>query len=80
MEREHIELHDERKEKMRNQSGRYAYVIGLAMICISIMIFSVLGTIGLIADTRLIIIYLGGFLVFQYITGVAIFRYLSRKG
>lgn len=79
MEHEAIELHDELKEKLRDQSGRYAYVLGLAVICISIVLFSILGTLELIPHARLIVLYLGGYLVFQIVAGHVIFRYLLKK-
>lgn len=79
IENEAIELHDERKEKFRNQSGRYAYILGLIIICISIIIFSVLNTSGIIQHTKILILYLGGYLVFQYIAGIVIFNYLNKK-
>lgn len=81
LQNEAIELHDERKEKFRNQSGRYAYILGLITICISILVFSVLDTLELelIQNTRILILYLGGYLVFQYIAGILIFRYLNKK-
>ncbi|WMC92042.1 hypothetical protein [Kineothrix sp. MB12-C1] len=74
-----IELHDERKEKFRNQSGRYAYILGLITVCISIMIFSVLDSLGMVQHTRVLILYLGGYVIFQYIAGILIFKYLNKK-
>jgi len=53
MEKEKINLHDERKEKFRNQSGRYAYILGLITICISIVVFSVLSSLGIMQNTHL---------------------------
>ena len=79
LEDESIELNDERKEAFRNQSGRYAYILGLATICISIIIFSVLDALGIIQHTRILILYLGGYLIFQYVAGILIFRYLNNK-
>lgn len=79
LENEAINLHDERKEKFRNQSGRYAYILGLITVCISIMIFSVLDSLGIIQHTRILILYLGGYVVFQYIAGILIFRYLNKN-
>ncbi|MEA4848653.1 MAG: hypothetical protein VB106_15600 [Clostridiaceae bacterium] len=79
LENENIELHDERKEKLRDKSGRYAYLMGLAVISFSIVIFSILGELEIIAASKLIILYLGGYFVFQLIVGVIIFRHLSKK-
>ncbi len=79
MEEEKINLHDERKEKFRNQSGRYAYVLGLITTCISIVVFSVLSSLGIIENVKLLTLYLSGYAVFQYVVGILIFRYLDRK-
>lgn len=79
LENEFIELHDERKEKFRNQSGRYAYILGLITIWVSIVIFFVLESLQIIHHTRTLIIYLFGYLVFQYIAGIIIFRHLNNK-
>lgn len=74
-----IDLQDERKEKLRDKSGRYAYILGLIILSISILVFSVLGSLDIINNTQLIVLYLGIFLIFQYIIGVVIYRYLSKK-
>jgi len=79
MEAEQIELHDERKEKLRDRSGRYAYLIGLCVTGISILLFSVLGNLDLFPNYRFIVIYLGLFFIFEYLVGIFIFRYLERK-
>lgn len=79
LDKEQINLHDERKEKLRNISGRYAYLIGLAIISISIITFSVIDKFDIISNARLIVLYLYAYLIFQYIIGIIIFRYLSRK-
>jgi positive regulator of sigma E activity len=79
LENENIELHDERKEKFRDKSGRYAYLLGLVVISFSIVLFSVLGSLEIITNSKLIILYLGGYLVFQYIAGVVIFRHFNNR-
>jgi hypothetical protein len=79
LESETIELHDERKEKFRNQSGRYAYILGLVTICISIVIFSMLESLEIIHHTKILNLYLYGYFVFQYIAGIIIFRHLNKK-
>ena len=78
-EEQNIDLKDERKEKFRNLSGRYAYVLGLFTICISIVIFSVLYLLEIMQSAIILVVYLGGYAVFQYIAGVLIFRYLDKK-
>lgn len=79
IERQKIDFRDERKEKFRNQSGRYAYILGLITVCISSVIFSILHLLGIIQNAKILILYLGGYMIFQYISGVFIFRYLDKK-
>lgn len=79
LERERIEMHDELKAKLRDRSGRYAYVLGLGVICISIVIFSILGKLEVISNSRLMVLYLGGYLVFQGVLGSVIYRHLLKK-
>lgn len=76
---ENIELKDERKEKLRDKSGRYAYILGLIVLSISIVVFSILGSLEIIDNSDLIVIYLAGLSVFQYVIGIIIYRYLSKK-
>lgn len=79
MANENIEIHDELKIKLRDKSGKYAYVLGLVAVSISIVIFSILGELEIVDNSRVIILYLGGYLVFQIITGIVIFNYLLKK-
>ena len=79
IEQERIELHDERKIILRDKSGRYAYLIGLIVISASVVIFSIIGSLNVIEDYTLIISYLAGFFVFQYIIGILIFNHLNKK-
>ncbi|WP_434511397.1 hypothetical protein [Desulfitobacterium sp. AusDCA] len=79
IENEDIELHDERKTILRDKSGRYAYIIGLIVISVSIVIFSIISSLNIIENSKLIITYLAGFLVFQYIIGILIFNHLNKK-
>lgn len=76
---EKIEMHDELKVKLRDKSGRYAYILGLIVICISIMAFSILGRLEIIDNARMIVLYLGVYLMFQIVAGIAIFNYLLKK-
>ncbi len=79
LENENIELHDERKEKLRDKSGRYAYVMGLLVTGLSIVLFSILGQLEVITNSKLMILYLYGYFVFQYVAGIIIFRHLNNK-
>lgn len=79
LENERIEQHDELKTKIRDRAGRYAYGIGLVVICFSILVFSFLGALEVIDNARMIILYLSGYLMFQIITGIIIFNKLMKK-
>ena len=79
MENERIEQHDELKTKIRDKAGRYTYSLGLMVVSFSILVFGVLGTLGIVESTRMIILYLGGYLLFQVIAGIVIFNKLMKK-
>ncbi|MCI8786043.1 MAG: helix-turn-helix transcriptional regulator [Eubacterium sp.] len=79
IENEKIELHDELKSQLRDKSGRYAYAIGLMTVSISIIIFSILGQLEVIDNSRLTVLYLGGYLIFQIVIGIVIFKQLLKK-
>ena len=74
-----IEVHDELNEKLRNKSGRIAYLIGLSVICASVVVFAILGKMGVITDYKVIVLYLYGLMVFQIAAGVAANWYLRQK-
>lgn len=79
LENERIELHDELKTKVRDKAGRYAYTLGLLIICVSILVFGILGTVEFIDNARMIVLYLSGYLLFQIIAGIVIFNKLMKK-
>ena len=76
---EQIEQHDELKEKLRDKSGRYTYVLGIFVISGSMLVFSILGSLGILPDTRTIVLFLGAYLLFQIVSGIAIFQHLLKK-
>ena len=78
-EQEDINLHDELNLKLRDKSGRIAYIIGLYIICISEVIFSILGKMGIINDHKVIVLYLFGLLVVQIVIGKVVYRLLREK-
>ena len=79
LENEQIEQHDELKTKIRDRAGRYAYGLGLLVVCCSILVFSVLGALGIIDHARMIVLYLGSYLLFQVIAGIVIFNKLMKQ-
>lgn len=74
-----IEAHDELKGKIRDKSGRYAYVLGIFIITISMVAFAVLGALGIIENMKLFIIYLGCYLALQIVAGILIFNHMMKK-
>ena len=72
-------LHDELNEKLRDKSGRIAYNIGLLIICISEIVFSILGKTGVITDHKIIVLYLFSLFVFQIVIGKVVYHQLRRK-
>ena len=79
LENEQIEMHDELKSKVRNESGRYAYSFGLLVLCFSIFVFAVLDALEIIAHARMMVFYLSGYLLFQIVAGIVIFNKLLKK-
>lgn len=81
LEAEQIELRDERKALLREKAGRLAYIFGLLVCAVSITVFSFLGKLGIVdqAASRLVILFLGGYLLVQLLAAEAVYRVLSRK-
>ena len=79
LENERIEQHDELKTKIRDRAGRYAYSLGLLVISFSILVFGILGALDVIDNTRIIVLYLGIYLLFQVIAGIVVFNMLMKK-
>lgn len=81
LEEEQIDLRDERKEMLRNKSGRYAYILNLMLTAAFILIFSALEMLNVIGETegRLMTLFLAAFLIVQYAAGRAIYHLLARK-
>lgn len=78
LEIEEIEQNDELKQKLRDKAGKYTYWIGMLIIALSIMVYSVLGVLN-IMDTEHIVIYLGACLISQVFIGVIVFNHLLKK-
>lgn len=79
IENEKIESHDELKSMLRDRAGRCAYAIGLMTVSVSMVIFSILGKLELIDNSRFIVLYLSGYLIFQIVIGIVIFKHLLKK-
>lgn len=76
---ENIELHDELKSMLRDKSGRYSYTVGLITVSASIVIFSISGKLEIVNNSRMIVLYLSGYLIFQIIIGILIFKHMLKK-
>lgn len=79
LENERIEMHDELKNKLRNEAGRYAYNIGLLVVSFSILLFGILGALEIIDYARIIVLYLSAYLIIQVAVGIIIFNRLMKK-
>lgn len=79
LEQEQIDLRDERKEMLRNRAGRYAYVLGLLLGCLAIVVCGVLDTLGMIQHGRGLMLFLGVYVLVQYAAGILIYRRLCDK-
>ncbi len=77
-EQKDIDLHDELNERLRDKSGRIAYLIGLLILCISVMLFSVLGKAGMITDHKIIVWYLYILFIIQIVIGKVVYHQLRR--
>ena len=79
LENERIEMNDELKQKLRDRSGRYAYVLGLVSVSLSLFVIGILDSLGLIGDSLPLVWYLSAYLIFQIIAGIVIFNRLLKK-
>ena len=71
--------YQELNEKLRDKSGRIAYLIGLLIICISEVVFSILGNAGIISNHKVIVLYLFVLLLVQIVIGKVAYRQLRKK-
>ena len=79
LEQERIDLRDERKEMLRDRAGRLAYLLGLLVTAAAVLVFSVLGSLGILADVRPMELYLASFLVMEYLAGIVFYRRLEKR-
>ncbi|WP_394877771.1 hypothetical protein [Clostridium paraputrificum] len=79
IENEEIILHDERNTLYRDKAGRYAYIIGMIIIPISIIVFSILNALE-IYNSLLIILYLSALWIVLYVVGIVYYRKLKNNG
>lgn len=78
LEIEQIEQQDELKQKLRDKSGKYTYWLGMVIVALSIVVYSVLEVLN-IMETKHIVLYLGAYLISQVLIGIMVFYYLLKK-
>ena len=79
LEAERIELRDELNQKLSDRAGRYAYLAGLGVTALAIVAVSLLTALEVIPCGRLMVLYLGGYLIFQVVLGRVFYRRLRRQ-
>lgn len=79
LENEQIEIHDELKTQVRDKAGRHAYVLGIFTTCLAMIVFAVLGALEVVDHTRIILLYLFGYLLLQEFAGIFFFNRLMKK-
>lgn len=79
LENERIEMHDELKTKIRDKAGRYTYTLGMIVLSFSSLVFGILGALEVVENARMIVIYLSGYLLFQFIAGIVIFNKVMKR-
>ena len=79
LEEEQIELRDERKAMLRDRSGRYAWLLGMLLCALSILVFGVLGALEIVENSRMMILFLAAYFIVQYGAGVFFYRRLEKK-
>lgn len=77
-EEEEICLKDERNEMLRDKAGRYAYILSLLVLAVSTVVFSVLHALE-IGHFYGLIMYQSALLVFLYVAGIWIYRWLKAR-
>lgn len=79
LDQEHIELHDELKDKVRCKAAQYVYILGLCVTAAAIVLFAILDALAIIENGTIFLLYLGLYLAFQIISGQVIFHHLMKK-
>ena len=79
LETEWVERHDELKTAVRDKAGRYAYTLGLLVLCFGMLLFCILDALKIMSNARSVMLCLGGCLLFQIAAGIVIFHQLMKK-
>lgn len=81
LEQEQIDLRDERKEMLRNKSGRIAYILGLLVVALAMIACSILEAFGFLGEdmARLAVLSMAAYALFQLAAGWVVYRLLEKR-
>lgn len=74
LDEEQIELRDELKQKLRDRSGRVAYLAGMGVTCVAIFGLAVLSAWREAVPVKAAVLYLCAYLLFQWGVGIWFFK------
>lgn len=74
-----INRKDERKIMLRDKSGRYAYIISLVLLLVITTFFFILNKMEIRISIDVIISVYSALVIFEYVLGMLIFKYLAHK-
>lgn len=78
-ENEKIELHDERKEMLKNKTGRIVVLLNIDFTSIAIVTISILGKLEIIGFAKPIMIALAVFFVLQMVLSYLVYSILEKR-
>ena len=73
------ENNDELNRHIKDRASGYAYNLGLIAICLSVIAFDILGTLGIVENAGMIILYLCVLLAVQIIAKILFMRYFKSR-
>lgn len=76
---EQIELQDELKQKLRDRSGRAAYLAGMGVTCVAVFVLAVLSAWFEALPVKAAVFYLCAYLLFQWGVGIWFFKRMLRR-
>ncbi len=78
---EEVKIHqqDERNMMLRDRAGRYVFLMNIYVISFSIILFSVLENLEILEGARILVLYLGAFLLVNMISWSVIYNHLIKK-
>ena len=76
---EQIELQDELKQKLRDRSGRAAYLAGMGVTCVAVFVLAVLSAWFEALPVKAAVFYLCAYLLFQWVVGIWFFKRMLRR-